>query len=423
VPQSKPKINAVIGSNNNLPINVLVQLDNQNVGGETVFLWQILDQPAGPLDVLSNPNIQNPTFTPKKEGTYLLKLTVNSVLASTIIAGIRELKSLERILAAGETVEDDAIDGWATAGDALLRKLLNRSADPAVLVGTAFDATCTYGTILHMTATAVIKTGLPGQETVPTFARASSNTVESQEDALFISMGGVDGNPSPAAGALIYAKLFGAFELGVSVAPTPIFINGAGGVSVTPGRFPRQIGNYISNTVFWFDGRMTGATLLDLLDSIGVAVSTVGSIRLRCLAGVLEVSQNGAAYVPVISGGAALANIVPVTLRGDGAYTVIADGIDVTEITQAGTISQVVLRRRVAGAAGTTEVDVLKNGVTIYTTPANRPKVLFSAGNNARVVATLPDTLALAAGDRLEMAIISAETGGRRDVALFIVRS
>jgi hypothetical protein len=395
-------------------------LDNQNTSGETVFFWEILDQPTGPLDVLSNPNIQNPTFTPKKEGTYLIRLTVNAVLTATIIAGIRELKSRERIPAAGETVEDDAIDGWATAEDALQRKLLNKAADPAVLVGTALSANCVYGSVLSMVGTAVIKSGLPGQETVPTFELATGLLTTVQEDALFISMGGVDGNASPGAGDLIYAKLFGAFSLGASAAGTPIFVSNTGTVVTAPGNFPRQLGYYLSASVFWFDGRMVGSALLDLLSSTGVAVSVAGSVRLRCLAGVLEVSQNGGAFVPITTGSAQPS---PLTFRGDGAYSAVADGIDVTEITQAGTISQVVLRRRVAGGSGTTEVDVLLNGATIYTTVANRPKVLFSAGNNARVVATLPDLVVLAAGDRLEMAIISAETGGRRDVALFISRS
>jgi len=113
----------------------------------------------------------------------------------------------------------------------------------------------------------------------------------------------------------------------------------------------------------------------------------------------------------------------PLIFRADGLFAVLASGIDVTEITAACTITQVVLRRRLGGTSGSTIVDLLKNGVSIYTTPANRPTILFSNTPNGRVVATLPDVLTLVAGDRLEMAIVAVEVGAaRRDLALFVSR-
>lgn len=56
-------------------------------------------------------------------------------------------------------------------------------------------------------------------------------------------------------------------------------------------------------------------------------------------------------------------------------------------------------------------VDILKNGTTIYTTPANRPTIL--AGANASSLA-LPDVTSVAAGDRLtyNVAQIGAGTAG-----------
>ena len=53
MPQALIKINAVIGSDDDLPLDTLVQLDNENIGGEVTYLWEILDQPAGTPDVSS----------------------------------------------------------------------------------------------------------------------------------------------------------------------------------------------------------------------------------------------------------------------------------------------------------------------------------------------------------------------------------
>jgi hypothetical protein len=125
--QAKILINSVIGSNDNLPINQVVQFDNQNIGGETTYTWSILSQPPGTVDTLSATNIQNPTFVPKKEGTYLVKLTVNLGLPdeqnNQVIAAIRQLKTLERIPTAGETTEDNISAGWAIANNSLLRHM------------------------------------------------------------------------------------------------------------------------------------------------------------------------------------------------------------------------------------------------------------------------------------------------------------
>ena len=65
MPSANISINGVDGSNADLPINVLVQLGNQNTGGEVTFNWTIVDQPPGLDDMLSSATLQNPTFTPK----------------------------------------------------------------------------------------------------------------------------------------------------------------------------------------------------------------------------------------------------------------------------------------------------------------------------------------------------------------------
>ena len=104
--------------------------------------------------------------------------------------------------------------------------------------------------------------------------------------------------------------------------------------------------------------------------------------------------------------------------RADGYYRV-ATGIDILEPMASFGIVAIIVRREIAGTSGTTEIDILKNGTTIFTTTANRPKILYSAGNAARVTA-VPDVTAVTAGDRLEMVILSAEGGNPQDLVAFI---
>ena len=107
-----------------------------------------------------------------------------------------------------------------------------------------------------------------------------------------------------------------------------------------------------------------------------------------------------------------------ILFRADGYYRA-ATGIDIFEPMSNFSISLIVVRRAIAGTSGTSEIDILKNGTTIFTTTANRPKILYSAGNAARVTA-IPDVPAVTAGDRLEMILLSAEGGNPQDLVAFI---
>ena len=121
MPAAQISINGVPGSNADLPINTLVQLNNVGIGGEVTYAWSILDQPIGAADALSNPAIVNPTITLKKEGSYLIRLVVNAGLASekidTRVAAVKHLKTRLRVPAAGEKLEVDVVDGWATTAE------------------------------------------------------------------------------------------------------------------------------------------------------------------------------------------------------------------------------------------------------------------------------------------------------------------
>ena len=95
--QADIEFNGTAASDEDLPINTLVQLSNNDLGDETTYLWELVSQPVGAADALSATNIKAPTLTPRKEGTYLLQLTVDATFPTEVvdrkIFRIRQLKS------------------------------------------------------------------------------------------------------------------------------------------------------------------------------------------------------------------------------------------------------------------------------------------------------------------------------------------
>ncbi len=111
--------------------------------------------------------------------------------------------------------------------------------------------------------------------------------------------------------------------------------------------------------------------------------------------------------------------------RADGYYRLFTNAtIDIQEAPFSFTISQVVMRREIAGFSGQTRIDILKNGVSLWNVnPNNRPTITAGAGNQARVVATLPDVVTITILDRLEMAIVQVESGSPQDILLELIGS
>ena len=126
MPQADIEINGTAASDEDLPINTLVQLSNNDVGDESTYLWEIVSQPTGPVDALSATNIEGPTLTPLKEGTYLLQLTVDQGLPTEQVDRklfrIRVIKTFVGLIAAEETVEADPTEGWKTRQNDTLRR-------------------------------------------------------------------------------------------------------------------------------------------------------------------------------------------------------------------------------------------------------------------------------------------------------------
>jgi len=245
------EINTVAGSNNDLPIDTLVQLSNSDNGGELTYLWEWIDRPEGSTAAFSDPAIENPTFTPDVEGTYLIRLTVNRTLATEsvnkVICGVKQMKSGMRVPAAGETTEESTSRGWARDLNRAMRILDNGFADPSVITGQA-DVNLARGDVVVITDMATIKAGLPGEELVPVFEKAQASNIAEMDKPLYVVMNDIAGNTSVSANELFRAKLtgiVGPLSLGSGSVLDSVYVTDAAALSVTVGTYARRIGHIV----------------------------------------------------------------------------------------------------------------------------------------------------------------------------------
>lgn len=263
--RAKIQVNGVDGSNDDLPINTLIQLNNDGNGGETTFAWTVLDQPEGSADALSSTTIQNPTLTPKKEGTYVLQLVVNQATSTEStdvqIVAVRYLKTRDRAPGANEAVQDGA-PGWKTAINRLLARLDDQySSERGVQVWYA-TGSLVAGQVVYASGEQVIKSGLPGQETVPIGTAISDLSVVATKARIGIVLGDTYGNSSLSSG-LFRVLLFGlatglSLQTGSPTVGTPVFVSDTGQLALTPGkqyRFAGVVLYYLNGVMdVWFDG-------------------------------------------------------------------------------------------------------------------------------------------------------------------------
>ncbi len=341
-PQALITINAISGSNTDLPIGVSVQLNNVNAGGEISYLWTMVSQPAGPPDVLSATTIQNPTFLPSKEGTYLISLVVNqstmTEATDEVVAAIRFLKSRERAPGAGEEIEV-GVAGWATAQNALNARVDSLVGDPGVLVGIA-QSGMVRGNVMCVASVGTIKTGLPGEEELPTFTpvqAASTSDIDTLDNTLFVLEGGVDGNPSPAGGDLIRCRFAGLFtgNAGPGSINNLAYLGNGSGIlgDGTTGNFPRLMGRVLTNGDP-HDLMIDGSRGLNAPMLITFGSGTVSNSVVNYLYPFGSSAAAPSAAVGFTSQGAGSLCGLQVSTRvgaGGGAnftYTVVVDGVD-----------------------------------------------------------------------------------------------
>lgn len=237
---------------------------NAGLGGETTWLWELLDQPRGAPDAMVGPTLANATLVVSKEGTYLGRLTVNAGQSdekrSNFIAVVRFLKSQERLPAAGETTEQNPMRGWAESTNETFSLVDDLFKDSGRLIGQAGQAGLVVGNVLRITATTTIKTSLPGQESVPVMGLASAASPDQMRQNLFVLVRGVR-NTNPNNQELLVARRDGVLYglAGSPPAGAILYVDDSGGLSTTPGATPRQVGEVIRSGGGTYDCYVNGS--------------------------------------------------------------------------------------------------------------------------------------------------------------------
>lgn len=226
MPAANIKINGVAASNDDVPINTVVQLDNLGIGGETTYAWTIVSQPEGTADTLSSGSIQNPTFTPKKEGSYRVQLTVNGSLIDDKIVAVRDLKTRGRAPAAYEKTEVDTSGlGWATAMQRWLGLLSSVYGNEQGVVTCYCGQAMTRGNLVTINDVQTIKSGLPGQEDLLKVVKLGTS---SEGAPIGICEGKVGGSASAVIGDLVRIRFWGLYSQSLSGSPLsgdPVYHN------------------------------------------------------------------------------------------------------------------------------------------------------------------------------------------------------
>ena len=251
MPSAAIQIGGVTGSNLDWTINSLVQLSNADTGGEITYLWAITDQPPGTPNSLSSTVIENPTFTPTREGTYAIQLTVNFGLATEVVnrvvLSVLQIKSDNRIPAAGETTEADLVRGWATSVGNMLIGVDNLvAAGPTIVCQAA--ASQARGTVCHISSYATLKSGLPGQEVIPVAAAALATTYAQIKGTLLLCLGHVDGSTSVGIGQQGRYQMAGVFQHNAALggAASDVFVSNTGTLSAIRGTNRRLVGTVLA---------------------------------------------------------------------------------------------------------------------------------------------------------------------------------
>src|SRR5271170_1513005 len=107
-------INGTAGSRQDLNIGDAVTLTNFDNSGASVWLWEFLDVPPGSTATITGSDTNTGTFTiDKGDGSYNIRLTVNGTITDQQYAAVLTQHLQNRIPAAKETIQADAVKGWA----------------------------------------------------------------------------------------------------------------------------------------------------------------------------------------------------------------------------------------------------------------------------------------------------------------------
>lgn len=254
MPAANIEINGVAASNVDVTINTTVNLTNADVGGEATYLWEIIDQPDGAADTITNPTQEAASIVVRKEGTYHLRLTVNqgqggNERVDSKVIGVLDLKTGDRYPAAAETTQT-GVTGWkndTTGLNRVLRRHAAAVADPQVVSAVAQSSGLGAGDIVKFTSRQVIKSGLPGEEHLLGVEEALATTVLT--GTLAVVVGTARPGGSNAIGNVLRVRVGGLVATSSSGSPAvgdPVYVSDTGVASLTPGTNPKQIGRVVA---------------------------------------------------------------------------------------------------------------------------------------------------------------------------------
>ncbi len=253
MPQAIIEINAVAASNNDLPINTLVQLSNDDAGDESTYLWSIVSQPPGAADALSSTTIENPTITPEKEDTYLIKLIVDQGLpgeATDIkLFRIRRLKTNNALIATEETTQGPQ-NAWSLPQNETLSSYDDRIFGGDIVVAQAAGS-LTAGTTVAFDAVNIIKAGLPGAENVPRVSSINATDATIITKALGVVISKPDGSTTIIANDMVLVRMSGLLDItqtGTPAVGDNVFVSDGGVPALIPGTNQRLIGAVVDPT-------------------------------------------------------------------------------------------------------------------------------------------------------------------------------
>lgn len=247
-------INTNPGSEIDFTLPAVLNLSNQDSGGEVSYLWSIEDQPPGPTDSLSATNIKSPILGLNKEGSYRIKLIVNQGLPTEVenevIAAAPQVRSNDRVPAAGEEVQVDPTKGWALAAAQWFRRADLLGSEGASFVGAAGQSLATND-IVRISGVTAMLTGLPGAFNAPTVLKALATTAGNQAGFLGIVDARVDGNSSALTGQLVKVRILGFIDrllTGAFTAGTTIYLSDTGTIASSAGTVSRRLGNVVTGS-------------------------------------------------------------------------------------------------------------------------------------------------------------------------------
>ena len=129
---------------------------------------------------------------------------------------------------------------------------------------------------------------------------------------------------------------------------------------------------------------------------------------------------NGTTGKIIKDGGAVVSTVENPTFYIGGAL-IVASGVGPTIVVgNTSTITEVYAYVNTTGSAGSTIIDIHKNGTTIFTTQANRPTIAHNASNK---VVAIPNITSLVDGDILTLDIDSIATGASSLTVVVVIQA